>query len=159
MKSIEIANIDLRYEGFRLRDVTRERILLTSVLEKGILEPLHGIELEKGIILLDGFKRYRCAKKVNLEIVPFVAIAEHEVGGIIQLLRNSNSKSLTILEQARMVDELQHGFGLSNLEISRRLERSQAWVSVRIGILTEIPEEIKNEIFSGKFPLAPGIIQ
>ena len=152
MKSIEISDVDLRYESFRLRDVTRERILLSSVLEKGIQEPLQGVESARSIILLDGFKRYRCAKKIGMQIVPFVALAEHEVSGIIQLLRISNAKTLNILEQARLVDELKNTFQISTLEISQKLERSQAWVSVRLGVLTEIAEPIKNEIFSGRFP-------
>jgi ParB/RepB/Spo0J family partition protein len=152
VKTVEIREIDLKYESFRLRDVTRERTLLASVLEKGILEPLQGVDSEKGITLLDGFKRYRCAKKVGLQTIPFVALADHEASGIIQLLRLSNAKSLNILEQARMVDELKNVFCLSNLEIAQKLERSQGWVSMRIGVLTEMPEPIQEVIFEGKFP-------
>jgi len=71
---------------------------------------------------------------------------------MIQLIRNSNNKSLHILEQSRIVDELNKVHRLGVIEIAQRLERSTGWVSMRIGVLKDIPNSIKKEIFSGRFP-------
>ena len=63
VEKIEITNLDLRYEKFRLKSKKIERALLASILENDIQEPLRGVDLGDGTkILLDGFKRYRCAK-------------------------------------------------------------------------------------------------
>jgi hypothetical protein len=72
--------------------------------------------------------------------------------GIIQLIRSANAKSLHILEQARLVDDLKSVHRLSVREIAEKLERSSAWVSVRLGICNEMPELIREKIFLGHFP-------
>ena len=59
-----------------------------------------------GSILLNGFKRYRCASKLRIRMVPYASLGEDEVAGILNLLRISNDRSLRILEQARFIDEL-----------------------------------------------------
>ena len=104
-EQVEITSFDLRYQGFRMRCPGAEKALLLSILEKGICDPLCGIDAEPSRILLDGFKRYRCAKKLGLNIVPFRSLGSDEVGGIIELIRMSNATSLGILEQAKLMGE------------------------------------------------------
>ena len=74
----------------------------------------------------------RCAAKLNIGIVPYLSLADDEPGGIIELMRISNAKSLSILEQARLIDELINVHQICNAEIATLLERSKAWVSVQI---------------------------
>ncbi len=76
VKKIEINNLDLGYEKFMLKSKEIERALLASIIENDIQESLKGVDLEDGTkILLDGFKRYRCAKKLNIGMVPYSALA------------------------------------------------------------------------------------
>ena len=58
-----------------------------------------------------------------------------------------------MLEEAKLVDELNRVFGLSIAEIAMRLQRSKAWVIVRIRVLSEMSSTIMDEIISGRFPL------
>jgi len=75
-ETVELSELDLRYEGYRLRDDAREARLLASILERGIERPLHGVGPPGGRqLLLDGFKRLRCAKKLGLSCVPYMSIA------------------------------------------------------------------------------------
>ena len=107
IRQVEISSFDLRYEHCRLKSKVTERSLLSSILDHGIRDPLRGVETKDGCrILLDGFKRYRCAKKLSIGIVPYHCLGEDEAFGIITLLRIANAKSLSILEQARLIDEL-----------------------------------------------------
>ena len=154
--ALEVAQLDLKYESFRLRDKGREYFLLDSIRQRGIQEPLYGVwsdKAEQQFVLLDGFKRYRCAKRLGLRIVPCVAVGHGEADGIIQLLRISSDRSLNILEQARLVVELSSRYRTSVTEIALRLERSKAWVSVRLGIFNEMSEVVRERIFAGKFPV------
>ena len=41
---VELSSLDLRYEGHRLRDDAREARLLASIAERGIEEPLEGVD-------------------------------------------------------------------------------------------------------------------
>ena len=65
-ENVELSSLDLRYEGHRLRDDAREARLLASIAERGIEEPLEGVDTADGRFLLNGFKRYRCAKKLGI---------------------------------------------------------------------------------------------
>jgi len=149
---VEISSFDLRFEDHRLRSPATERILLASIAQNGIRDPLQGVDLEDTHILLNGFKRYRCAKKLGIGIVPYVSLSSDTAAGIIELLRMSNEKGLSILEQARLITELKEGHHMSTADIARLLEKSKAWVSVRSGITGEMSPVVMEKIFSGQFP-------
>ena len=152
-EQVEITSLDLRYEGFRMKFPGAEKTLLMSIMENGIRDPLQGIDTQEGRILLDGFKRLRCAQKLGIGIVPYASMGTDEVLGIIELIRMSNAKSLSILEQARFVDELKGVHKMSTAEIAVLLERSKAWVSVRTGIIHEMSNYVLDQIFKGRFPV------
>lgn len=151
---VETSQIDRRYESYRMRSVGREKLLLSSILAKGIEEPLSGVQAlsTAPVLLLDGFKRLRCAEKLKINHVPFVSLGEDEATAILSLLRLSNAKSLTLLEQAKLVDELKRIYGLSMAQIAMRVDRSKGWVCTRINVFSEMSAVITKEIFSGRFP-------
>jgi hypothetical protein len=153
IEQVEISSFDLRFEGHRLKNKAAERVLLASILEKGILDPLQGVDSGDARILLNGFKRYRCARKLNIGIAPYCSLAGDEAAGIIELLRTSNAKSLSILEQAKLIDELKSVHTMATKDIADLLEKSKAWVSVRSGIISEISPPVMARIMSGQFPV------
>ena len=154
VEQIEISSLDLRYESFRLKSKKIENTLLASIINHGIQEPLKGIDAGDEIhILLDGFKRYRCANKLNIGIVPYHSFGSDEPLGVIKLIRISNIKTLTILEQAKMIEELQKVHGMATTDIAGLLEKSKAWVSMRAGIFKEMSEYVMKRIFDGDFPV------
>ena len=154
IEQIETSSLDLRYEGYRLKSGRVEKALLSSIIEHGIRDPLQGVDLEDGIrILLNGFKRYRCAEKLNISVVPYRSFGSDEPLGIIKLIRISNSKTLNILEQAKLIDELQNVHDMCNDDIAGLLEKSKSWVSMRAGLLGEMSEYVMKQIFAGDFPV------
>ena len=153
IEQIETSSLDLRYEGYRLKSRRDEKALLSSIIEHGIRDPLQGVDLEDGIrILLNGFKRYRCAEKLKISVVPYRSFGSDEPLGIIKLIRISNSKTLNILEQAKLIDELQNVHDMCNDDIAGLLEKSKSWVSMRAGLLGEVSEYVMKQIFAGDFP-------
>jgi len=156
MSEAEIHDISRKYESFRLRDSNREKYLLQSILEHGVLKPLQCVQVdteEYRYVLLDGFKRLRCCDKLKLCVVPVISLGTDEAGCILHLLRSSNERNLNTLEQARFVDQLYNRCGLSVSEIADALECSKAWVSVRLGMIGEMSETVRAAIFSDRFPL------
>jgi hypothetical protein len=151
-EDVELTSFDLRYESFRVRHAEAEKALLVSILERGIRDPLQGVDSGDTRILLNGFKRYRCASKLGIHVAPYVSLGDDEAFGIIQLLRIANARSLGMLEQARLIDELRsmHHMGVS--DIAGVLDRSPSWVSMRIGIIREMSDYVMDRIFSGAFP-------
>lgn len=152
MQKIEISTLDLRYENYRLKNRTEEVRLLSSMRERGIEEPLEVVEKEDTKILLNGFKRYRCAKKLKIHIVPVISLGKDEVTGIVEVIRVSNQHTLNILEQARFIKDLRDCHKMPVSEIADTLSRSRAWVSMRLSLITEISGKIEKILFSGGFP-------
>lgn len=150
---LELSQLDLRYESYRLRQPRREEALLSAIAREGIQEPLLGVTRETIPIVLDGFKRCRCARTLHLHLVPFVSWGGDEVAGIVKLLRADRQHALTLLEQARFVDELHTQRGLAPADIARELGRSQAWVTVRLGLLRELSPVVREALFDGAFPV------
>ena len=45
---VELASLDLRYQGFRLQQPALQERLLSSIAQRGIQEPLEGVDLSAG---------------------------------------------------------------------------------------------------------------
>jgi len=152
---VEISSLDLRYEGRRLRNRTQEGRLLSSMAERGIDEALEGVDADDVRVLLNGFKRYRCARKLGLATVPYISLGTDAAAGIVALLRIVKTNHLHILEQAGFIDELRGMQQLSVAQIAELLSRSKGWVSMRMGILGQMSVTIRQKLFSGAFPVYP----
>lgn len=152
-EQVEISSFDLRYESCRMRSAGAEKAMLLSILKKGIVDPLHGIDTKQSRILLDGFKRYRCANKLGIAIVPYCSLGSDEAFGIIELIRMANAKSLSILEQAKFIDELKSVHKMSVSEIAGLIDKSKGWVGMRVGIIGQMSPCVMGKIFSGHFPV------
>ena len=156
VEEIEITTVNLQYGNCRLKSPGAEKVLLSSIAQKGIINALQGVDTTGGDngkrILLDGFKRYRCAKRLGISIVPYRSLGSDEAGGIMQLLRISIANSLSILEQAVLIDELRKVHMMGTGEIAMSLEKSKGWVSMRTGLIGEMSDCVRNQIFGGRFP-------
>jgi len=150
---VELRSLDLRYEGHRLRDDAREARMMASMAERGVEEPLAGVDVAGVRILLDGFKRCRCAEKLEIACVPYVSLGEEEATAILSLMRVSTDKALGILEQARFLVDLLAVHGMSVAEVAQRLSRSKGWVSMRQRLLEEMSPAIQETLFRGAFPV------
>lgn len=152
--TIELSDIDLRYEHLRIKDSVREYSLQSSIMEQGILEPLCILVLSDTVhVLLDGYKRYRCAVRLRLLNIPTITWEYDAAVGILKLLKFSSGNRLTAIEEAGLVNELHLVHKLSLVEIGGRLERSVSWVSLRLGLMQEMSADVREKIFSGQFPV------
>ena len=83
---------------------------------------------------------------MGLQIVPFQSLGDDEATAIINMLRKANQTAMSFIEQATFVEELRSTHGLSVSEIARRLERSSAWVSVRVQSFSQMNETTRDAI-------------
>jgi ParB-like nuclease domain len=156
METIELSGIDLRLEHTRLRDAAAEQLLCASIAREGILDPVCVAGTADGnqCVLLDGFKRYRCARKLGMGMIPAECAAADVAAGIVALIRRSGYGSgITVVEQAALIEELNRRCGMSIYDIARRLDRSPAWVSLRLGVLDDLSPLVRGKLLSGAFPV------
>jgi hypothetical protein len=150
---VELSSLDLRYEGHRLRDPAGEVRLLASVRERGIEQPLQGVDPPGARILLNGFKRRRVAEKLGIAAVPYVSLSQEVATGILGLMRVATAKTLGILEQARFLADLLSIHGMSVAEVAETLSRSKGWVCMRRQLLEEMSPAVRDALFGGRFPV------
>jgi hypothetical protein len=136
-----------------MRNADCEARLLASIAQRGIEEPLSGVDSPGGRLLLNGFKRYRCAQKLGMELVPYLSLGDQEATGIVNLMRASQDKDLSILEQAKFVVELLSIHEMSVADVAESVSRSKAWVSMRRSLLAELSDGIERILFRGDFPV------
>jgi hypothetical protein len=66
IREIELSAFDLRYESYRMKNPGLEARLIASIAQRGIEEPLEGVDTGERRLLLNGFKRHLCARKFAL---------------------------------------------------------------------------------------------
>ena len=152
-ETVERTSLDLRYQTYRLRDDAHEARLLASIAERGIEQPLEGVNTSQGRFLLNGFKRYRCATKLGIECLPYVCLGDEEALGIASLMQVGKDKRLSILEQAKFVVELMTVHAMNIADVAEILSRSKAWVSMRRSLLNEMSATVQEILFRGAFPV------
>jgi hypothetical protein len=77
-QEIELAELDVRYESYRMKNPAVENRLLVSIRQRGIEQALEGTGCGESKILLNGFKRRRCALRLGLHSVPYVSLGEED---------------------------------------------------------------------------------
>lgn len=151
-RELEIREIDLRYERCRVKSVRAERALLADVARRGIERPLCGVASDERWVLLDGFKRLRCARRLDMGYVPCASLGADEAACITAMLRGPGQKRLTFLEEARFLQELRCAHNMSLGEIAACVGRSKGWASMRLAALADMSETVREAVFRGSFP-------
>jgi hypothetical protein len=149
------SEIDLRFESLRQRDNEAEKILLESIRGSGISRPLSVIVDASWHrpILIDGFKRYRCAVKLGIDSLPLQVIDGDEKTGLLLFLRHSRQKELTDLEYAALIDHLHKHHRMSLSRIASFIGCSVAWVCLRHGLIEQMGQTVCGLVMTGKLPL------
>jgi ParB/RepB/Spo0J family partition protein len=151
--TVDISMINLKNENLKLRNKKAEKDLLSLISENGIQEPLLGFYVDDFFVLVDGFKRLRCCKKLHILTIPYQEISNDEESSFIKILKISNSKSLHILEQAKLLQKLKNEYHMTATAIAASLGKSIPWVTTRLILLKEMSSLEEDKIFKGTFPV------
>ena len=150
---LEFHQLDLRYEGLRVRRPERERRLLASLSERGQQVPIVVIALAGELnrfLVIDGYKRIRALQRLSQDTVRATVwdMDESEALVLDRSLRTAEGE--TALEQGWLLAELHRGFGLCLDDLARRFDRSVSWVSRRLALVRELPESIQQRVRRGE---------
>jgi ParB family chromosome partitioning protein len=121
--------------------------LITSVKEKGVLEPLLvKPSQQKGRwMIIAGERRWRAASAAGLRDVPCIEMDVDEAAvAEIALIENMQRKDLTPWEEADGLAALCQRYGYTHEDVSKKVGKSRSTVTEAI-TLAAIPEEIREE--------------
>ncbi len=150
---LEFHQLDLRYEGLRVRRAEREHRLLAALAECGQQVPIVVVTLggePEHFLVIDGYKRIRALKRLGRDTVSATVWEMGEAEALVLERSLRTQEGETALEQGWLLAELHERFGLSLEELARRFERSVSWVSRRLGLVKELPESVQQWVRRGQ---------
>ena len=123
--------------------------LTDSIKIHGIIEPLVIAHTPAGYQIIAGERRWRAAKLAGLTEVP-VLIKETTPQGMLEMaiVENVQRTDLNPIDRAKSFDRLINEFHLTNLEVSKRISKSPAYVSNTLKML-QLPDALKDGLISG----------
>ena len=149
---LEFQQIDLRYEGLRKRDPQKEHLLLASLEARGQICPVVVLaqKAAASYVLLDGHKRLRALKRLRQDTVRATIwdLDEAEALLLERLMRTGGAESP--LEQGWLLAELKDRFHMDLEDLGRHFDRTPSWVSRRLGLVMDLPDEVQDEVRKGR---------
>ena len=149
---VDLDSLDLRYGKLRARRPAVEKRLMASMEEAGQQSPVIVVAAEEPgrWVLIEGRKRVRALRRLKVEAVNAVVWELAPAEALVAAYQLQDGSGYNALEEGWLVWELVRGDGLSLAAVGRRLERSKAWVSGRLGLIEGLPEQVLEGVLSGK---------
>src|SRR5262245_62754436 len=118
--------------------------LISSIHEKGIIEPLIVRQRGERFQIIAGERRYQAAVQAGLRELP-VMIRDVDDAEVIELalIENLQRKDLTPFEEAEALHGLAERCGYTHEDLARRLGKSRTSVTESLSLVA-MPEEIRN---------------
>ena len=133
--------------------------LISSIKEKGILQPIAVRELKNGDYeIIAGERRYRAAKAVGLESIPAYILSISNESEIMEyaLIENIQRVDLDPIEESEAFALLKSKYNLSQKEISKRVGKSRSLIANSLRLL-KLPSSIKKDIKNQKITMGHAI--
>ncbi|MFC1709734.1 ParB/RepB/Spo0J family partition protein [Candidatus Omnitrophota bacterium] len=127
--------------------------LISSVKEKGLLQPILVRKIGPGFEIIAGERRFRAAKALKLEKVPvIVKDVNDEEALVISLIENIQREGLNPVEEAHAFQKLLSNFNFSQDNIAKALGKDKATVSNILRLL-KLPVDIQKFLAKGEISL------
>jgi ParB family transcriptional regulator, chromosome partitioning protein len=147
---LEFHQLDCRYESLRVRQPQRERRLLASLADHGQQTPIVVVRGVETYVVVDGYKRVRCLKRLHRDSVAGFVWEMSEADALIFRQMVHAEGGASALEQGWLLRVLHEGHALRLGELARRFDRSVSWVSRRLALTRELPEAVQERVREGR---------
>tara|TARA_B100000700_G_scaffold113_1_gene168 strand:+ start:93 stop:956 length:864 start_codon:yes stop_codon:yes gene_type:complete len=140
-------------------DDSKMEELISSVREKGILQPIAVRELKNGDYeIIAGERRYRAAQSAGLKSIPAYILSVSSDSEIMEyaLIENIQRVDLDPIEESEAFALLKSKYNLSQKEISKRVGKSRSLIANSLRLL-KLPSSIKKDIKSNKLTMGHAI--
>jgi len=123
----------------------------TGIIQPLIVRPMPGLPHQFEVVA--GERRFQAARRAGLLRVPAVIREFTDQEALaVSLIENIQREELSALDEARTLERLIAGFGLTHEEVARAIGRSRAAVSNLLRLL-ELPPAVAAMMDSGKISM------
>ena len=150
---LEFHQIAKRYAELRISMPGYEGRLMASLASEGQLHPVLVVKNPgegAGYVLIDGYRRVRALEGLGRDTVEAVVLPLEEPAALMFRHCQQRSQPRSALEDGWLLRELLDQHGLSQAELSRRLHRSESWVSRRLSLVRELPDSVQELVRRGR---------
>ena len=133
--------------------------LVSSIREKGILQPIAVRELKDGNYeIIAGERRYRASKSVGLKSIPAYILTVKDESEIMEyaLIENIQRDDLNPIEESEAYASLKNKYNLSQKEISKKVGKSRSLIANSLRLL-KLPSSIKEDIKDSKLSMGHAV--
>jgi len=124
--------------------------LAESIKSLGVIQPIVVRPLEEGYELVAGERRLRAAKMAGLEFIPAIVVDMDDLASSLSaLVENIQRKDLSAIEEARCLADLLRTTGWTQVELAKKLGRSQAALANKLRLL-QLDEDVQEMVVDGK---------
>ena len=149
MKVIElnVAALDVRYSGLRVRDRRREAWLLASLEEHGQQDAISVIAEGAGRwVVVDGHKRVRALKRLRRDVVKAVVLEAGPADALVAAYRAGSGQGYNAIEDGWLIFELHRNGKWSLGTAAAAMGRTKSWASRRLGLVEGLPESVLESV-------------
>lgn len=140
VRCLDLDDFDLRLDRYRLIQPKADLLMARSVSKYSQLAPVVYCQLEGSLVLVDGFKRLRAARRLKrITSLParLLEVDEHGAKAAIFNLNRITSKP-NELEESWIIYTLVHDDGLPQVEVAHILGRHKSWVNHRLALIERL---------------------
>lgn len=139
-----------RFQPREVIDPEKQRELMLSIKEKGIIQPVVVRPKGNSYELIAGERRLRAAKELGFSQLPaIIKDVQDDEALEISLIENIQRQDLNPIEEAQAYQRLADEFSLTQEDISQKVGKDRATIANTLRLL-RLPEKIKEEIYLGR---------
>lgn len=131
--------------------------LISSIKEKGVIQPVLARVAEGGYELITGERRLRAAKRLGLEKIPLIVKEVSDTEMLeLALIENLQRENLNPMEEAHAYRRVIKEFKIKQEDLAREIGKDQATVANSLRLL-KLPKEVQKEISKGNLSRGHGV--
>jgi ParB family transcriptional regulator, chromosome partitioning protein len=148
---VEISRIKPgRYQPRFEFDEEKQKELIESIKEKGVVQPIIVRQSNGEFELIAGERRLRAVKMLGwLKVPALIKNVDDEQALELALVENIQRENLNAIEEAKAYSKLSSEFSLTQDDIAKKVGRNRVTVTNTIRLL-KLPVEIQDDISAGK---------
>lgn len=147
---LELHHIDLKYGHLRVRPKMRLDRLMASLVTEGQQMPVVVVGSEpQSYVLIDGYRRVEALRKLGRDLVRASVLELSEPEALIWSWAAARGGGRSVIEEAWLLRELHEQHHLELAELATRFGRSKSWVSRRLALVRDVPEDVEAAVRDG----------